>query len=88
MERRVIVAIIISLAILVLYPYALKYFYPEPAEVPLTEEAQVESPAGGETVAIPSAPSPEIAAENAVAAKPKQKPSVAERLVTIDSPPR
>lgn len=93
MERRVLIAIIASLVIIVLYPYFLNYIFPPSEEAPEAQKAEVQV-AGEDTSASLTEPRPSgvdiqapgTSAAKAEDAKTQPKPRVAEKLTNIETP--
>ncbi len=73
MDKKLIIAIILSMGVLFLYPYALQKFYPRQAAKPQVKEAQQEAP---------SAPA------HIPGAKEQKQPStpIKEEFTTVDTP--
>lgn len=86
MEKNVLIAIVLSLAVLFLYPYLLRQINPpQPAEKAAVEEVRETQ---AETAAVSSAPE---AREGTMAEKPQRaaeaaKPVVSETLATVQTP--
>src|SRR3972149_188733 len=73
MDKRVWVALILSMAVLFFYPYFIQQFYPQVGQK--TEEAQKAAPAPGTTATTQAQP-----------AAPVAPPPVKEELTTVETP--
>jgi YidC/Oxa1 family membrane protein insertase len=76
MDKKVWIALILSMGVLFFYPYLIKWYYPE-QPAPIEQTAQTAAPVQAVATAAPGAPAP---------AKPEAQKPVAEELTTVETP--